>query len=87
MCWNGELVWEKKTTTTNTFCTHTQVSMLQAGAGLPDLRLGLVSNALGVPLLHLDVRQLQAALRHEAGQYLDATVSAMVGAGYFHQVS
>ncbi|CAM9957775.1 unnamed protein product, partial [Ectocarpus sp. 12 AP-2014] len=55
-----------------------QVSMLQAGAGLPDLRLGLVSNALGVPLFHLDVRQLQAALRHEAGRYLDATVSATV---------
>lgn len=61
--------------------------MLQAGAGLPDLRLGLVSNALGVPLFHLDVRQLQAALRHEAGQYLDATVSATVGAGYFNQAS
>ncbi|CAM9862638.1 unnamed protein product [Ectocarpus sp. 12 AP-2014] len=64
-----------------------QVSMLQAGAGLPDLRLRLVSNALGVPLFHLDVRQLQAALRHEAGRYLDATVSATVGAGYFNQAS
>lgn len=64
-----------------------QVSLLQAGAALPDLRLGLVSNALGVPLFHLDVRQLQAALRHEAGRYLDATVSAMVGAGYFNQAS
>ncbi|CAM9721183.1 unnamed protein product [Scytosiphon promiscuus] len=62
-----------------------QVSMLQAGAGLPDVRLGLVSNALGMPLFHVDVRQLQAALRHEAGRYLDATVSATFGAGYFNQ--
>lgn len=37
-----------------------QVSLLQAGVGLPDLRLALVSNALEMPLFHFDVRQLQA---------------------------
>lgn len=36
-----------------------QVSTLQAGFGLADFRLSLVSNALGVPLVHFDVLQLQ----------------------------
>lgn len=45
-----------------------------------------MSIASSVDLLRLPFFLFQAALRHEANNYLDATASATVAAGYFNQV-
>ncbi|CAM9532591.1 unnamed protein product, partial [Phaeothamnion confervicola] len=51
---------------------------------LADIRVALVSNFHGVPLFHVDVRELQAAARQVGQLGMDATLHAVLAAGYFN---